>query len=302
MVLELPPWSLKMPSLTIDYNSLLKLYNTSIDELNKTNEINELKVKSDSSIERLFYANQEFVKQLISSSNNDKKDENIDLIEGNTDLIANQYEGGFKLWEGLYDIIDYLSQFKVLENYPKFENLNVLEVIIICFFKIIIIHFFHIQLGCGSGLASIYVSKKLPKANIYLQDFNEQVIKYFTAVNVHLNHSNDSEDISRFNYMFGDWSAIADDIRSYGLKFDLILSSETLYNCDNYEKLVKVIKSSLSTNGSVYIASKSHYFGVGGGTYSFMDYLQNDGYFESDICHEIEAPLIRQILKINRKK
>ncbi|CAG2119378.1 unnamed protein product, partial [Medioppia subpectinata] len=64
----------------------------------------------------------------------------IDGIDGDTDLIANQYEGGFKIWEGLQDIIDYFIECKIFDNLSNNENLNVLE------------------LGCGSGLASIYCS------------------------------------------------------------------------------------------------------------------------------------------------
>ena len=265
-------------------------------------EVNQFQIKGESGANQLVYGSQKLVKQLINGSNDDKSDQNIDLIEGNTDLIANQYEGGFKLWEGLYDIIEYFNEFKILNNYSNHKNLNILEVILIFCENKILIYFFCLQLGCGSGLASIYLSKKLSKSNLYVQDFNEEVVKYFTAVNVLLNNKTDSQIISRFNYMFGDWSAIADEMTASGLKFDLILSSETLYNCDNYEKFVKVIKTSLSENGTVYIASKCHYFGVGGGTYSFIDYIQSEDQLECDICHEIEAPLIRQILKLSFKK
>ena len=78
--------------------------------------------------------------------------------------------------------------------------------------------FFLLQFGCGSGLASIYVSKKLSNSNLYVQDFNEEVVKYFTAVNVLLNNRIDSEVVSHFNYMFGDWSAIADELKLSCLK------------------------------------------------------------------------------------
>ncbi len=87
-----------------------------------------------------------------------------------------------------------------------------------------------------------------------------------------------------------------------GLKFDLILTSETIYNRDNYEKLVKVFKCGLSETGVVYIASKCHYFGLGGGTYDFIEFIQNDGQFECEVCHEIDAPLLRQILKLIWKR
>jgi len=204
------------------------------------------------------------------------------VIDGNTDLITNEYEGGYKIWEGLHDLIDYFIDFKVVDNFANHQGLHVLE------------------LGCGSGLASIYCSKKWPKAHFYLQDFNEDVIKYFTAVNVVLNSdlADSHHRDSHFHYLYGDWCAIADDIDSSGVKYDLIFTSETLYNCDNYEKLCQVFKSSLTPNGTVYIASKSHYFGVGGGTYSFIDFVEADGRFAAEISHEIETPLIRHIIKL----
>ena len=157
-------------------------------------------------------------------------------------------------------------------------------------------------MGCGSGLVSIYLSSILPSSTLYLQDFNEDVIRYFTAVNVKLNNQiSISELNSRFKYLSGDWSDVNQDIDALNLKFDLIISSETLYNVDNYPKIVKLIESSLSVNGYAYIASKSHYFGVGGGSYSFIEFIEKHSQLECDISHEIDAPLIRHILKLKLK-
>lgn len=157
-------------------------------------------------------------------------------------------------------------------------------------------------MGCGSGLASIELASHLPAATFYLQDFNEDVIRYFTAANVLLNNQMSSSELnSRYIYLSGDWSDVNRDISAMNVKFDLIISSETLYNSENYPKFVALIESSLSTEGFVYIASKSHYFGVGGGSYGFIEFVESQSRLECDICHEIDAPLVRHILKLKLK-
>lgn len=258
-----------------------------------------------------------------------KKQLNL-LLNGNTDLIPNQYEGGFKLWEGLLDLIDYINQNSILDSVANGKNeLDILD------------------LGCGCGLLSIYVASRLRlkfpelKFRIYLQDYNENVLKYFTIPNVIINdiiHTLASHEGSidhgelekmtnqlkeNYKFMYGDWKQIEDELFKSSIKFDLILSAETLYSETNYEKLCHIFHSTLSQpNGKVFIASKSHYFGVGGGTLSFIDYvldwvdeqakskrqkISDESYgrkqmkLQIDLVQEIEAPLLRHIIQINWK-
>jgi hypothetical protein len=118
----------KMPVLKMDFNSI----QNNLKQLLKNNElINELKITNDLSLKTIKYANNVLVKQLINISNkldsNEVKD-SLDVIEGNSDLIPNQYEGGFKLWQSLEDLINYLSQFNIIDNYLSHKNVNILEV------------------------------------------------------------------------------------------------------------------------------------------------------------------------------
>lgn len=106
---------------------------------------------------------------------------------------------------------------------------------------------------------------------------------------------------SEYKFLSGDWALVADDVIKSGIKYDLILTSETIYSEANYAKLVNAIKSSLAPGGTVFLASKSHYFGVGGGTFLFEEFLDADGALSSQVCHQVDAPLVRQILKINWK-
>ena len=109
-----------MPFLNINYN----LFNK---QLFIENNFNELKIKNDLSLK---YATKQLIRQLMNDCN-EKSDQNIktiEVIEGNSDLIVNEYEGGFKVWEGLEDIIDYFIQYNVLNHFSNHQNLNVLEV------------------------------------------------------------------------------------------------------------------------------------------------------------------------------
>jgi len=107
--------------------------------------------------------------------------------------------------------------------------------------------------------------------------------------------SNQTGFKSRF--FSGDWSCFKDEFeKKIGVKYDLILTSETIYNTGNYQKLVstqkdvenEVIKlseslisfqmdifdSCLNENGIILLAAKIHYFGVGGGLRLFEKSIQ----------------------------
>jgi UPF0558 protein C1orf156 len=103
---------------------------------------------------------------------------------------------------------------------------------------------------------------------------------------------------SRCCFMAGDWSAVEEYIVKTGLKYDLILSCETIYNLDNYGKLLKLIKNSLSVKGKALIGAKSYYFGVGGGVEEFIQFVKSNSNLDCSIVKIIEAPLQRSILEL----
>lgn len=184
-------------------------------------------------------------------------------------------------------------------------------------------------MGCGSGLLSTYIAKQIRinlnkkiKFKIYLQDYNENVIRYFTVPNVILNEMDDFEDKkelqsiieSNYIFMFGDWKEVNEDFTKQNVRFDWILSAETLYCEDNYQKLFEIFQCRLrKPNGKVWIATKSHYFGVGGGVYSFLDFVDNqivtkrkkfdsnsivEPVLQADIVQNIDASLVRHIVEL----
>ncbi|KAK4876071.1 hypothetical protein RN001_012493 [Aquatica leii] len=193
----------------------------------------------------------------------------IKAESNHSDLLTAVYEGGLKIWECTIDLANYIVEHKI-----DFTNKKVLD------------------LGCGAGLIGILSS--LNGAETYFQDYNEEVIKYLTIPNVHLNKNTENFGYSIF--YCGDWSSFLELIKEY--KFDYIFTSETIYNSSNYYKLYMLFKECLKPNGVVYAAAKTHYFGVGGGIRSFEEFLKQQGLFEISTCWKCSDGLQREILKI----
>ena len=193
--------------------------------------------------------------------------ENVNIYD-NTDLIKNIYEGGFKLWECTYDLLELMFDNKIEFN---LSGKNIMD------------------LGCGHGLLGI-LSLCLGASTVTFQDFNLEVLKFGTLPNLIIN--NWLKDIHRCRFISGDWSDVVrklslgsnelpasileDQKVEFTRKFDLILMSEVLYNVENYEKLVKLIIDILDEKGTCIISSKIYYFGVGGSTLEFKEFLANN--------------------------
>ncbi|XP_054707434.1 histidine protein methyltransferase 1 homolog isoform X3 [Uloborus diversus] len=243
-----------------------------------------------------------------------EKTENEDLLcaeKLQSDLIPGKYEGGFKVWESCLD----LSQFLVDENVIKPSD-KVLEMFCITskitspntagvtFFSISI-PFVETrnQTSCGAGFPGIIALLK--GATVTFQDFNAEVLELLTMTNVLLNNPNLSSYESQCQFLYGDWTCIKEKYFSGChdeiMKYDVILTSETIYDKASMKKLLDLIKSSLKATGIVYLAAKTHYFGVGGGIIDFEDLLMADGTFEISDVHKIKAGVERQILKLKFK-
>lgn len=98
-------------------------------------------------------------------------------------------------------------------------------------------------------------------------------------------------------FFSGDWQNYVDKTADQ-VKFDYILTSETIYNPKNYGKLLNVFKTKLKPDGVIYLAAKSVYFGVGGSVNQFLDTLKKDGSFESKVVHSIKDNVFRDVLAI----
>lgn len=163
----------------------------------------------------------------------------------NSDLIPGTYEGGLKLWECTLDLLEYLSK-----NSLFFNGKSVLD------------------LGCGTGLLGIF-TLIAGAQNVDFQDFNKEVLYNATMNNVLLNCK---KKANVCKYYSGDWKSFTEYNED---TYDLILTSETIYNANNYLKLIKLFEKKLKPSGRILLIAKNYYFGVGGSITEFLNVLKS---------------------------
>ncbi|GCB63371.1 hypothetical protein scyTo_0009653 [Scyliorhinus torazame] len=221
-------------------------------------------------------------------------------IASHSDLVPGVYEGGLKIWECTFDLAAYLSATVPL------AGRRVLD------------------LGCGAGLLGILALRR-GAAEVHFQDYNAAVIEGVTLPNVSLMEAGQDEPppdgggeppgrwkqareplprtgmLSRCRFFSGDWSQFG-KVHGGSFKYDVILMSETLYNPDCYGDLHGVLSSLLSQDGVVYLATKAHYFGVGGGLHLFESFVRQKEVFEIQTVKVIDDGLRRCIATMSLRK
>nr|XP_022908561.1 histidine protein methyltransferase 1 homolog [Onthophagus taurus] len=206
------------------------------------------------------------------------KSEILQADTNHSDLITGVYEGGLKVWECTYDLAHFIC-----DNQMDFKEKKVLD------------------LGCGMGIIGILTL--LHGASVDFQDYNSDVINYITTLNMYLNTELSKEMREKCRFFSGDWSYFCENLSNdpNNVKYDCIFTSETIYNTDNYVKLINVFNRCLKNDGVIYLAAKSYYFGVGGGLKQFEDVLINDGNWEIKTVFKLTEGVTRSILQINRR-
>ncbi|KAM7354465.1 histidine protein methyltransferase 1 homolog [Cochliomyia hominivorax] len=218
---------------------------------------------------------------------NDNSDLDIKKAEEqHSDLIPGVYEGGAKIWECTDDLLNYLAE---NFNADRWEKARVLD------------------LGCGSGLLGIYAFVK--GAKVTFQDYNKDVLEKITLPNVILNSISPKEneedeetyDIERVEentrFFSGDWKKWSESTKN-DEKFDIILTSETIYNPQNHQKLLNCIYDKLKPNGVALVAAKIYYFGVGGGLRQFEQLIEKDKRFKCKVIWSSTDGVNREILEL----
>lgn len=239
--------------------------------------------------------------------------------EQKSDLISGVYEGGLKVWECTYDLLELIEK-----EGQTFTGKAVLD------------------LGCGAGLLGILALKRGAR-QVHFQDYNSTVIEQLTVSNVLINLGDDDDDediddekggkgsgkiktkqdlkedipppkkrtidvsehplLAKCRFFSGDWSTFLDLLikEDKPPKFDIILTSETIYNTAYYPVLHEILKKLLAPDGLVYLATKSHYFGVGGGLHLFETFVEQKGIFSLDPVWDGEEGLQRHVVVLRFK-
>lgn len=234
--------------------------------------------------------------------------------EQRSDLISGVYEGGLKVWECTYDLLELIEK-----EGETFTGKAVLD------------------LGCGAGLLGILALKRRAR-QVHFQDYNSTVIEQLTVSNVILNLGDDDDEedsddeqggkggskiktkqdlkedipppkkrtidvsqhplLGKCRFFSGDWSTFLDLLikEDKPPKFDIILTSETIYNTAYYPVLHETLEKLLAPDGLVYLATKSHYFGVGGGLHLFESFVEQKGIFSLDHLWHGEEGLQRHVV------
>ncbi|XP_071421962.1 histidine protein methyltransferase 1 homolog [Pithys albifrons albifrons] len=264
------------------------------EDLNKVLENKVMETISD-----LYHVNVSVV-EMTCSGDADSEGIVSKSVSSHSDLIPGVYEGGLKIWECTFDLMNYFSEAKI-----EFSNKTVLD------------------LGCGAGLLGI-VALKGKAEKVHFQDYNSTVIEEITLPNVVANCINEGsskedrkaskppakrpkkgegspEGLNKCRLFSGEWSEVSQLLLSGNKpfsKYDIILTSETIYNPDYYSALHDTLAQLLDKNGRVYLASKVHYFGVGGGIYLFEKLIEERNVFKSRIVKTIDEGLQRCIMEM----
>ncbi|CAF1341332.1 unnamed protein product [Adineta steineri] len=243
-------------------------FNFNVEE-NGINENLNVKEKQDD----LSTLTQEFgyfhIDDLQSESKEDEEKSRQKFELYKSDLIPNIYEGGFKTWECSHDLVNYLKS--IIENYQNITTV--------------------IELGCGSGLPGLELNKS-QQFHVDFQDFNREVVEQTGK------QLKKEKRMYNNRMFFGDWSDLINIIPSR--YYDIILTSETIYNISNYGKLVQLFDHALKPQGVIYLAAKVYYFGVQGGVRQFEEFISKTGLFNTRVLQIIDANVKREILQITR--
>ncbi|KAG2377841.1 hypothetical protein C9374_008926 [Naegleria lovaniensis] len=200
----------------------------------------------------------------------------------NSDIVKNKYEGGFKLWECSEDLVEFLMNDSKFVN-DNVKNRNVLE------------------LGCGHALPSIYCLLQGGAKKCAFQDYNKEVIQLLTIPNLLLNisqHEIISTTLDKCQFFSGDWSKMSEH-SIIQKDYDLIMMSDTIYSVDSYDKLYRVIRSAIRPGGKLLVGAKSYYFGCGGSTQQFINFVkQKDPHVQIETLKDIRDGVsnVREIL------
>lgn len=240
------------------------------------------------------------IKHQAMVEENDHPSQVHNILTGNSceevDVHKNVYEGGFKLWECSYDLVDKLNDSAKRGELLHFSSL--------------------LELGCGSALPSCFLlmsqfslsgAAPLNLSKAVFADFNYEVLRLVTLPNIliHwastlgreklvsfmnpdiplnndeliltpalLDHFKSSlqERQMEISFISGSWGPNFVSIASQ-FSPDLILSSETIYSPESIPVFLETMIALMRDREKslALVAAKQYYFGVGGSVREFLE-------------------------------
>ncbi|KAF8729840.1 hypothetical protein AX14_005938 [Amanita brunnescens Koide BX004] len=254
--------------------------------------------------------------QLISEGRDESN--KLQFFDAPSDLVQGVYEGGLKTWECCLDLVDYLESNGLSKS---LVGKRILEVG--CGTAVPSMYLLYRALCSPTG------SSAPLETQIHLQDYNSSVLELITLPNLlitwyisaasvsyraTLTPGNPSErpdpsipseinitpelksaflsSLSERNislrFFAGSWETF-DFTNIPPQKYNIVLTSETIYRAENLPSLVTLLRSAClgitpnegekpTSNPSLcLVAAKAVYFGVGGGVSNFIDAVEGNG-------------------------
>lgn len=113
-------------------------------------------------------------------------------------------------------------------------------------------------------------------------------------------HLNDKEKSIKF--YSGDWQKWINLTSDENNIYDIILTSETIYNPSNQRKLLDCMYVKLKNDGIILLAAKAYYFGVGGDLRDFEKLIAEDKRFSYKTVWSTSNGVQREILELRKAK
>ncbi|KAF8837872.1 hypothetical protein BDN67DRAFT_1071131 [Paxillus ammoniavirescens] len=236
--------------------------------------------------------------QIFETQSSTSTDSALQFLDNPSDLVPLVYEGGLKTWECSLDLAGYLN---IIGYGSNTRGTRILE------------------LGCGTAVPTLYILHEIlssrpagkTETHIHLQDYNASVLQLVTMPNVVLawynspaadeyrnsdSHESVDSELNMTPQLFsafktslgnygvylrffaGSWDTF--DLSSTGGRYNLVLTSETIYHPKSLSSLIRVMRDAcvapdqgVDEDSHQYlclVAAKTVYFGVGGGISEFI--------------------------------
>ncbi|KAJ2369973.1 hypothetical protein H4S01_000677 [Coemansia sp. RSA 2610] len=173
------------------------------------------------------------------------------------------------------------------------------------------------ELQASSDTESCEIDIDYRRTQVLFGDDTDQIIGARTIPELTSEETQDADtrllqrsDIQqRCAFVSGDWANFAEAARTRGQEhsFDLILTSETIYETSSYKRLHDLLECMLARPSPdaghahvpmVLVAAKSIYFGLSGSVLSFEQYVRSRGIFAIESIWQSGGSMGRELLRM----